>query len=140
MRTHTCSWTTFLLASAIHLTACVAEDPGAELLASDEAAVTGVPAEPNITVEFVGCSGIAAGYLVTFPSSGATRFDADYRRGSGAWASLSDGSASSARFASSNSVATVTFRARACNAAGCSSFDQSVPFRPRACSGSDPQL
>jgi hypothetical protein len=101
-------------------------------------AAAGTPSQPTLSKELLGCQGSVAQYEVFWgPGSGATptSYDVGFRRGSGAWGSLSHGAARSAIFSTSDGHTSVTFRARACNAAGCSSYRTSGPFIPTECGG-----
>ena len=135
------------LLASLQLTACMNDEPPSdeqELSADqlDDAeldavalAATALPAAPSLASEFIGCSGSVAQYSVTFSSTGATSYDVDYRRGTGAWATLYDGASKATRFATSNATTSVTFRARACNSAGCSAFHTGSSFIPESCAG-----
>ncbi|MCB9604632.1 MAG: trypsin-like serine protease [Sandaracinus sp.] len=91
------------------------------------------PSPPSLTRESLGCSGRTAQYLISWSASGATRYDVDYKRGSGSYSSFYDGSVRTKNF-STSSTTSVTFRARACNAGGCSSF-RTLSFTPTRCNG-----
>lgn len=100
------------------------------------AAAAAVPAAPSLFHEYLGCSGTAARYLISWRSSGSPRYDVDYRRGSAAYGAFYNGTATSQFFATS-SITSVSFRARACNTSGCSAF-RTISFTPVACRGGDP--
>lgn len=131
--------------SSLTLVACMADEDltpdeqaaidEAETGTTTEALAAVVPAVPSLSSEFATCRATVADYLVLFKSTGATSYDVEYRRGSGAWAQLYAGSATSTHFTTANYLTTVTFRARACTTAGCSAYRTGTPFYPQQCSG-----
>jgi len=113
-------------------------DDDIELGSEEQDLAAAAPGAPSLATEFLGCQGTVAQYEVRWSAAGATRYDVDYKRGSGAYANFYDGAATAKLFTTSNATATVTFRARACNASGCGSFRTKAPFIPHSCDGGSP--
>lgn len=96
-----------------------------------------VPGTTTLGHEYLGCTGSVAAYLITWSTPGATRYEVDFNRAGGAWASFYRGTGKAKQFTTSNSTQSVGIRARGCNASGCGPY-KTISFIPFACSGGGP--